>query len=73
MKHAAIWANIESKKGFVSSMEEGKQRVLKGNYAFFVEKHTATYNMAKDCRLDMVGNILPSGVSIPLTHFSLRL
>lgn len=62
-----LWSRIVSKSGMVPDVEEGKLRATRGKYAFIVEKPTAEYESARDCRLDMVGDFLPKeGYAFPL-------
>jgi len=45
---------------FVSSSEEGIERVLRGNYAFLMESTMIEYNMQKNCNLTQIGGLLDS-------------
>lgn len=64
-KYTDLWSKMEN--SFVTSIEEGVDKVLGGNFAFFMEKPTAKYAVAKDCRLKNVGDMLESqGYAFPL-------
>lgn len=61
---------MESKKPpvFVSSYEEGIQRVLQGNYAFLMESTMLDYAVQRDCNLTQIGGLLDSkgyGIATP--------
>ena len=43
---------------FVSSTDEGIERVLKKNYAFFMESANIDYNVQRDCNLTQIGGLL---------------
>lgn len=54
---------------FVSSYEEGVQRVLEGNYAFLMESTMLDYMVQRDCNLTQVGGLLDSkgyGIATPM-------
>ena len=56
-----IWKTMESNpNNFVQSSEEGIQRVLKKNYAFFMESTMIDYNVQKNCNLTQIGGLLDS-------------
>uniref|UniRef100_A0A336KHH4 CSON010578 protein n=1 Tax=Culicoides sonorensis TaxID=179676 RepID=A0A336KHH4_CULSO len=66
-----IWASMESAKPsvFVKSNDEGKERVKKGDYAFFMESTTLEYLTERDCELTQLGGLLDSkgyGIALPL-------
>jgi ionotropic glutamate receptor len=48
----------ENPSYFVNSTDEGIARVLKGNYAFFMESANIDYNVQKDCNLTQIGGLL---------------
>lgn len=62
---------------FVSSYEEGVQRVLEGNYAFLMESTMLDYMVQRDCNLTQVGGLLDSkgyGIATPMgkpKHFKI--
>lgn len=43
---------------FVNSTDEGIERVLKKNYAFFMESANIDYNVQRDCNLTQIGGLL---------------
>lgn len=52
----------------MSSNAEGVERVLRGNYAFFMESSTIEYLVDRDCRLAQIGATLDSksyGFALP--------
>lgn len=62
---------MESKKPsvFVSTYEEGIQRVLDGNYAFLMESTTLDYIVQRDCNLTQIGGLLDTkgyGIATPI-------
>ncbi|XP_071037366.1 glutamate receptor ionotropic, kainate 2-like isoform X4 [Parasteatoda tepidariorum] len=65
-----MWRFMESRPGvFVSSYEEGVQRVLEGNYAFLMESTMLDYMVQRDCNLTQVGGLLDSkgyGIATPM-------
>lgn len=65
-----MWRFMESKRSqvFVSSYEEGVQRVLDGNYAFLMESTMLDYAVQRDCNLTQIGGLLDSkgyGIATP--------
>lgn len=67
-----IWAMMESTRPsvFVKSNDEGKDRVRKGDYAYFMESTTLEYIIERDCDLAQVGGLLDSkgyGIALPLS------
>lgn len=53
---------------FVSSYEEGIQRVLEGDYAFLMESTMLDYAVQRDCNLTQIGTRLDSkgyGIATP--------
>lgn len=65
-----MWRFMESKKPpvFVSTYEEGIQRVLQGNYAFLMESTMLDYAVQRDCNLTQIGGLLDSkgyGIATP--------
>jgi ionotropic kainate glutamate receptor 2 len=66
-----MWRFMESRKPsvFVSSYEEGIQRVLEGNYAFLMESSMLNYVVHQDCNLTQIGGLLDSkgyGIATPI-------
>jgi ionotropic kainate glutamate receptor 2 len=66
-----MWRFMENKKPsvFVSTYEEGIQRVLKGNYAFLMESTMLDYTVQRDCNLTQIGGLLDSkgyGIATPM-------
>lgn len=62
---------MENKKPsvFVSTYEEGIQRVLEGNYAFLMESTMLDYIVQRDCNLTQIGGLLDSkgyGIATPM-------
>ena len=56
---------------FVANNEEGIQRVLKGNYAFFMEAAAIEYAVERECNLTQVGGLLDNkGYGIALRKYS---
>ncbi len=47
-------------QNFVNSTEDGIERVLKKNYAFFMESTMIDYNVQKNCNLTQIGGLLDS-------------
>ena len=56
----SVEAGDPSMSVFVSSSEEGIERVLRGNYAFLMESTMIEYNMQKNCNLTQIGGLLDS-------------
>lgn len=53
---------------FVSTYEDGIERVLQGNYAFLMESTMLDYAVQRDCNLTQIGGLLDSkgyGVATP--------
>ncbi|KDR16107.1 Glutamate receptor, ionotropic kainate 2 [Zootermopsis nevadensis] len=66
-----MWRFMENKKPsvFVSTYEEGIQRVLKGDYAFLMESTMLDYIVQRDCNLTQIGGLLDSkgyGIATPM-------
>ncbi|XP_049948213.1 glutamate receptor ionotropic, kainate 1 [Schistocerca serialis cubense] len=66
-----MWRFMENKKPsvFVSTYEEGIQRVLEGNYAFLMESTMLDYIVQRDCNLTQIGGLLDSkgyGIATPM-------
>ncbi|UYV75518.1 GRIK1 [Cordylochernes scorpioides] len=65
-----MWRYMETRPNlFVSSYDEGKQRVLEGNYAFLMESTMLDYMVQRDCNLTQVGGPLDSkgyGIATPM-------
>lgn len=59
-----MWRFMENRKPsvFVSTYEDGIQRVLKGNYAFLMESTMLDYVVQRDCNLTQIGGLLDSKV-----------
>jgi ionotropic glutamate receptor len=56
-----MWQTMENNpNSFVQSTEEGIERVLKKNYAFFMESTMIDYNVQKSCNLTQIGGLLDS-------------
>jgi ionotropic glutamate receptor len=56
-----MWKKMESNpQNFVNSTEDGIERVLKKNYAFFMESTMIDYNVQKNCNLTQIGGLLDS-------------
>ena len=49
-----------NQQNFVQTTEEGIDRVLKKNYAFFMESTMIDYNVQKNCNLTQIGGLLDS-------------
>ncbi|KAG0415866.1 hypothetical protein HPB47_006959, partial [Ixodes persulcatus] len=65
-----MWTVMSSSPGEVltASNAEGVERVLRGNYAFFMESSTIEYLVDRDCRLAQIGGPLDSkgyGFALP--------
>ncbi|XP_044759059.1 glutamate receptor ionotropic, kainate 2 isoform X6 [Coccinella septempunctata] len=66
-----MWRFMENRKPsvFVSTYEDGIQRVLKGNYAFLMESTMLDYVVQRDCNLTQIGGLLDSkgyGIATPM-------
>ncbi|EEB19396.1 glutamate receptor, ionotropic kainate 2 precursor, putative [Pediculus humanus corporis] len=66
-----MWRFMENKKPsvFVSTYEEGIQRVLDGKYAFLMESTMLDYILQRDCSLIQIGGILDNkgyGIGTPM-------
>lgn len=67
-----MWAAMESSKPsvFMKSNDEGKERVKKGGYAFFMESTSLEYMAERNCELMQVGGLLDSksyGIAMPMS------
>lgn len=54
---------------FVSTYEEGVEKVLEGNYAFLMESTMLDYKVQRDCNLTAVGGLLDNkgyGIGTPI-------
>ena len=54
---------------FVTSYEDGRERVLKGDYAFLMESTMIDYMVQRDCSLVQIGGLLDSkgyGIATPM-------
>lgn len=65
-----MWRFMENRKPpvFVSTYEDGIERVLQGNYAFLMESTMLDYAVQRDCNLTQIGGLLDSkgyGVATP--------
>ncbi|OXA46486.1 glutamate receptor ionotropic, kainate 2 [Folsomia candida] len=66
-----MWLVMANKKpsAFSSSYREGISRVLKGNYAFFMESTTIEYVTRENCNLTQIGGQIDSkdyGIALPI-------
>ncbi|XP_057339216.1 glutamate receptor ionotropic, kainate 2-like isoform X6 [Microplitis mediator] len=66
-----MWRFMENKKPsvFVSTYEEGIQRVLQGDYAFLMESTMLDYIVQRDCNLTQIAGLLDSkgyGIATPM-------
>ncbi|XP_018578371.1 glutamate receptor ionotropic, kainate 2-like isoform X3 [Anoplophora glabripennis] len=66
-----MWRFMENRKPsvFVSTYEEGIQRVLQGNYAFLMESTMLDFIVQRDCNLTQIGGLLDSkgyGIATPM-------
>ncbi|XP_013792143.1 glutamate receptor ionotropic, kainate 2-like, partial [Limulus polyphemus] len=65
-----MWRFMENRPSvFVSSYEEGVERVLQGNYAFLMESTVLDYMVQRNCNLTQVGGLLDSkgyGIATPI-------
>ncbi|XP_077280636.1 glutamate receptor ionotropic, kainate 2 isoform X3 [Temnothorax americanus] len=66
-----MWRFMENKKPsvFVSTYEEGIQRVLQGDYAFLMESTMIDYIVQRDCNLTQIGGLLDNkgyGIATPM-------
>nr|XP_022293322.1 uncharacterized protein LOC111103957 [Crassostrea virginica] len=53
---------------FVKNSNEGEERVLQGDYAYFAESTTVEYKVERNCELTQIGNWLNSigyGIALP--------
>eukprot|EP00092_Neocalanus_flemingeri_P024126 GFUD01026172.1.p1 GENE.GFUD01026172.1~~GFUD01026172.1.p1 ORF type:complete len:298 (+),score=79.21 GFUD01026172.1:1-894(+) len=53
-----IWETMQANEGFATSNNEGVEKVLDGDYAFFMESGSAEYHTARNCQLTTVGELL---------------
>lgn len=65
-----MWTTMESVQPslFTKTVDEGIQRVLKENYAFFMESAAIEYVTEKHCNLMQTGGLLDSkgyGIATP--------
>ncbi|XP_022915868.1 glutamate receptor ionotropic, kainate 2 isoform X4 [Onthophagus taurus] len=65
-----MWRFMEGKRSqvFVSTYDEGVNRVLQGNYAFLMESTMLDYAVQRDCNLTQIGGLLDSkgyGIATP--------
>ena len=71
-----MWAFMENHEDnvFVSTSEEGINRVLKGNYAYLMESTMIDYTIQRNCELMQVGGLLDSkgyGIGTQISTYSL--
>lgn len=69
-----MWRFMDSKKPsvFVSTYEEGIQRVLDGKYAFLMESTMLDYIVQRDCNLIQIGGLLDNkgyGIGTPMGEY----
>lgn len=57
-----MWRFMENRRPsvFVSTYEDGIERVLEGNYAFLMESTMLDYAVQRDCNLTQIGGLLDS-------------
>lgn len=65
-----MWVSMASSRTtlLARTNAEGVDRVLRGNYAFFMESTTIEYLVERDCRLAQIGGLLDSkgyGIALP--------
>lgn len=64
-----MWSFMKSQEDvFVKTYDEGKERVLKGDYAFLMESTMIDYMVQRDCNLTQVGGLLDNkgyGIATP--------
>lgn len=70
-----MWAYMQKKKpsAFVTSYDEGIERVLQGNYAFLMESTMLDYAVQRNCNLTQINGLLDSkgyGIATPIGGFS---
>lgn len=71
-----MWAYMQKKKPsvFVTSTDEGINRVLQGNYAFLMESTMLDYAIQRNCSLIQINGLLDSkgyGIATPMGTFYL--
>lgn len=54
---------------FVSTYEDGIDRVLEGNYAFLMESTMLDYAVQRDCNLTQIGGLLDSKGEIRIYNY----
>lgn len=69
-----MWAYMQKKKPsvFVTSTDEGINRVLQGNYAFLMESTMLDYAIQRNCSLIQINGLLDSkgyGIATPMGTF----
>lgn len=60
--------NNQQPSVFVKNSNEGEERVLQGDYAYFAESTTVEYKVERNCELTQIGNWLNSigyGIALP--------
>lgn len=53
-----IYKFMEDHQTYVKSNEEGKERVVQGNFAFFMESTSIEYITERNCNLTQIGSLL---------------
>ncbi|XP_028968488.1 glutamate receptor ionotropic, kainate 2 [Galendromus occidentalis] len=65
-----MWRYMKNRPSvFVSTYEEGVERVLQGNYAFLMESTMLDYKVQRDCNLTAIGTLLDNkgyGIGTPI-------
>lgn len=59
-------------EAMMETYEEGIKRVLKGNYAFFMENTMIEYQVQRECKLMQIGGLLDSkgyGIGTPMSKY----
>lgn len=70
-----MWRFMDNRKPsvFVSTYEEGVERVLKGNYAFLMESTMLDFVVQRDCNLMQIGGLLDNkwyGIATPMGTYT---
>ncbi|XP_076374002.1 glutamate receptor ionotropic, kainate 1-like isoform X3 [Tachypleus tridentatus] len=64
-----MWAVMQAQPSvFTDSNQQGVERVLKGNYAYFMESTSIEYITERNCELEQIGGLLDSkgyGIATP--------
>lgn len=66
-----MWAYMQKKKPsvFVTSYDDGIERVLQGNFAFLMESTMLDYAVQRNCNLTQINGLLDSkgyGIATPM-------